>query len=114
MPDRKTALDARAITTLLMCCFLWGLNLGACRARPKTRQPPRIIVTFASCLAWFWLIRNYPATRLASFTLLTPVFGMLLGAWLLSEPITIRLWLALAAVTAGIVLVNRGSSIAAS
>ncbi len=66
-----------------------------------------VIVSFASYLAWFWLVRHYPATRLASFTLLTPVFGLLLGAWLLGETITLRLWVALAAVSAGIVLVNR-------
>ena len=66
-----------------------------------------LIVTFASYLVWFWLIRHYPATRLASFTLLTPVFGLVLGALLLNEPITLRLVVALAAVAVGIVLVNR-------
>jgi len=66
-----------------------------------------VIVTFVSYLVWFWLIRSYPATRLSSFTLLTPVFGLLMGAVLLGEPITLRLVLALAAVALGIVLVNR-------
>ncbi|MGZ5204022.1 MAG: DMT family transporter [Caldimonas sp.] len=66
-----------------------------------------VIVTFASYLLWFWLIRHYPATRLASFTMLTPVFGLLLGALLLSEPVTGRLLFALATVAAGIYLVNR-------
>ena len=66
-----------------------------------------VIVTFVSYLVWFWLIRHYPATRLASFTLLTPVFGLVLGALLLNEPITLRLVVALAAVAAGIVMVNR-------
>jgi drug/metabolite transporter (DMT)-like permease len=66
-----------------------------------------VIVTFASYLLWFWLIRHYPATRLASFTLLTPVFGLLLGALLLGEPITARLVVALVAVATGIVVVNR-------
>jgi drug/metabolite transporter (DMT)-like permease len=66
-----------------------------------------VIVTFASYLLWFWLIRHYPATRLASFTLLTPVFGLLLGALLLDEPITTRLLVALATVATGIVVVNR-------
>jgi drug/metabolite transporter (DMT)-like permease len=66
-----------------------------------------VIVTFASYLLWFWLIRRYPATRLASFTLLTPVFGLLLGALLLDEPITTRLLVGLAAVAVGIVVVNR-------
>jgi len=66
-----------------------------------------VIVTFASYLAWFWLIRSYPATKLSSFTLLTPVFGLLMGAVLLGEAITLRLVLALVAVALGIVLVNR-------
>ena len=66
-----------------------------------------LIVTFASYLVWFWLVRSYPATKLSSFTLLTPVFGLLMGALLLGEPITLRLVLALAAVALGIVLVNR-------
>ncbi len=66
-----------------------------------------VIVSFASYLVWFWLIRHYPATRLASFTLLTPVFGLFFGVWLLDEPLTGRLLLALATVAAGIFLVNR-------
>ena len=66
-----------------------------------------VIVSFASYLLWFWLIRHYPATRLASFTMLTPVFGLLLGAWLLAEPVTARLLLALVTVAAGIYLVNQ-------
>ena len=66
-----------------------------------------VIVTFASYLVWFWLVRHYPATRISAFTLLTPVFGLLAGVLLLGEPVTLRLVLALAAVTCGIALVNR-------
>lgn len=66
-----------------------------------------VVVTAASYLAWFWLIARYPATRLATFTLLTPVAGLVFGAVLLSEPLTVRLVLGLATVVAGIVLVNR-------
>ena len=68
-----------------------------------------VVVTAFSYVLWFWLIGHYPATRLASFTLLTPVFGLVLGALLLGEAITTRLVVALAAVAAGIVLVNRRS-----
>jgi drug/metabolite transporter (DMT)-like permease len=66
-----------------------------------------VVVSFASYLLWFWLMRHYPATRLASFTLLTPVFGLLMGSVLLNEPITGRLLLALVAVASGILIVNR-------
>lgn len=66
-----------------------------------------VVVSFASYLAWFWLVRHYAATRLAVFTLATPLFGLLAGALLLGEGISARLVLALAALVGGIVLVNR-------
>ncbi len=66
-----------------------------------------IVVVFASYLLWFWLVRHYPATRLSAFTLLTPVFGLLMGVLLLGEPITARLLWALAGVAVGMALVNR-------
>ncbi|MFO1339809.1 MAG: DMT family transporter, partial [Burkholderiaceae bacterium] len=65
------------------------------------------VVTFASYLLWFWLVRHYPATQISSFTLLTPIFGLAAGVGLLGEPLTLRLVLALAAVCAGIALVSR-------
>lgn len=58
-------------------------------------------------LVWFWLIRHYPPSRLASFTFLTPLFGVLAGGLLLNEPMTPLLLLALVLVGSGIYLVNR-------
>ncbi len=46
-----------------------------------------IFVAFLSYLAWFWLLRKYLASRLGVFSFLTPLFGVLLGAWLLGEPV---------------------------
>ncbi|HSQ86099.1 MAG TPA: DMT family transporter, partial [Desulfobacterales bacterium] len=67
-------------------------------------------VAFITYLAWFWLIRHYPPSRLASFTFLTPLFGVFAGALLLDEPITGGLLLALVLVGAGIYLVNRADA----
>ena len=64
-------------------------------------------VAFITYLAWFWLVRRYPASRLASFTFLTPLFGVVAGGVLLDEPITNLLLLSLVLVGAGIYLVNR-------
>ncbi len=64
-------------------------------------------VAFITYLAWFWLIRHYPPSRLASFTFLTPPFGVLAGGLLLNESITSALLLALVLVCTGIYLVNR-------
>ncbi len=64
-------------------------------------------VASATYLVWFWLIRHYPASKLASFTFLTPLFGVLAGGVLLNEPISAILVLALALVGTGIYFVNR-------
>ncbi|MFH0958339.1 MAG: DMT family transporter, partial [Pseudomonadota bacterium] len=58
-------------------------------------------------LAWFWLLRHYPASRLASFTFLTPIFGVFAGGFLLDEPMTKTLLMALALVGTGIYMVNQ-------
>jgi drug/metabolite transporter (DMT)-like permease len=65
-----------------------------------------VVVTFASYLMWFWLVRHYPATRLSAWLMLTPVFGLLFGVLLLNEPLTLRLVLALVTVMAGIAMVS--------
>jgi len=66
-----------------------------------------VIGAFASYLAWMWMLRHYPATRISSFTFLTPLFALVFGVALLGEPLTLQLVLALAGVGLGILLVNR-------
>ena len=63
------------------------------------------VVSFTYVL-WFWLMARYPATGLSSFMFLAPVFGVMFGGLLLSEPITFNLLLGLAMIAAGLVLVN--------
>ncbi|WP_284618097.1 DMT family transporter [Aquabacterium humicola] len=106
--------------TLLYQLGVSGIALGAAALVAGERWPAQwsaagigllgyqtVVVCFASYLLWFWLIRHYPATRLASFTLLTPLFGLLAGVGLLGEPLTARLVTACAAVAIGIAVVNR-------
>ena len=66
-----------------------------------------IVVAFASYVAWFWLVRNYPPTRLSAFTFLSPVFGVVAGSAMLGEAFTPSLAAALALIAFGIYLVNR-------
>ena len=65
------------------------------------------IVAFASYLAWFWLLTRYLAARLSVFSFLTPLFGVLFGVLILSEPLSAAFAGAALLVGAGIVLVNR-------
>ena len=62
---------------------------------------------FATYLTWMWLLRHYPATRMASFTFLSPVFALLFGVGLLGEALSLQLIVALTGVAVGIALVNR-------
>ena len=64
------------------------------------------VVAFTYIL-WFWLIRQYPASGLSSFTFLSPVFGVLCGALILDEPLSARIFLALGLIAVGLLLVNR-------
>ncbi|MER8716344.1 DMT family transporter [Mesorhizobium sp. M1295] len=64
------------------------------------------VVAFTYVL-WFWLLRRYPASGLSSFTFLSPVFGVLCGAVFLNEPLTVRIFLALGLIAAGLIIVNR-------
>jgi len=65
-----------------------------------------LVVSFASFLVWFWLLRKYLASRLGVFSFLTPLFGMVFGAWLLNEPIEAGFLLGAVPVMVGIVLVS--------
>ncbi|HJV27389.1 MAG TPA: DMT family transporter [Aromatoleum sp.] len=65
-----------------------------------------LVVSFASFLAWFWLLRNYLASRLGVFSFLTPVFGIVLGAVVLDEPLAARFIAGTLLVLGGILVVS--------
>ena len=53
------------------------------------------------------LIRRYPPSRVTAFSFSTPLFGVLLSALLLGEPVTPGLGIGVACVAVGIYLANR-------
>jgi len=64
------------------------------------------VVAFTYIL-WFWLMRRYPASTLSSFAFLSPVFAVLCGGILLDEPLSPRIFAALALIALGLIIVNR-------
>lgn len=66
-----------------------------------------LVVSFASFLAWCWLLRRYLASRLGVFAFLTPLFGVLLGVGLLGEALAPSFIAGGLLVLAGIALVNQ-------
>ena len=61
-----------------------------------------ICVALISYLIWFWLLGHYLTSRLMLLSLLTPLFGVAAGAWLLHEVITLPFIIGAVAVLAGI------------
>jgi drug/metabolite transporter (DMT)-like permease len=65
-----------------------------------------IIVSFASYLIWFWLLKEYLASRLGVFSFLTPLFGVLFGVVLLNEKIELNFVVGTVLVMLGIMVVS--------
>ncbi|MDD9910995.1 MAG: DMT family transporter [Ahrensia sp.] len=66
-----------------------------------------IVIVSMGFAFWFWLLSKYPASDMASFGFLAPLFGVAFGWLILDEPVGPRLIAALLLVAIGIVLVNR-------
>lgn len=110
--------NATASKTLLyqlVGAFVLLTIAAVCMGQTGFRQTPLawssllfqgIVVTFASYLAWFWLLRHYLASRLGALSFMTPLFGVAFGVWLLGEPVESRFLVGAAMVLVGIALVN--------
>ena len=66
-----------------------------------------LIVASFGFLFWLWLLKNYPPAGVASFSFLSPVFGVFLGWLLLGETINGSLIVSLAMVVLGLVFINK-------
>ncbi len=121
---RCTRLSSAPATHTLLYQLLGAfvLLLGASVATGQTHFNPSpqvwaslafhsVIVSFASFLLWFWLLRKYLASRLGVYSFMTPLFGIVLGAWLLHEPLEWGFLVGAVPVLAGIVLVSGGQRI---
>lgn len=66
-----------------------------------------LVISSGALLLWFALLRRYLASQLGVFSFLSPVFGVLFGALLLGEPLTLNFLIGGLAILMGIVLVSR-------
>jgi drug/metabolite transporter (DMT)-like permease len=107
----KTLLYQLALSAPILAAGSWLLrepgviNLSALAVGSVLFQT--VWIASITYLAWFWMIRHYPAPRLASFTFISPLFGVLAGYLVLDEPVTGALLAALILVAGGVYLVNR-------
>lgn len=64
--------------------------------------------------SYIYAVKHLPLSLLSTYAYINPVIALLLGWYILSEPLTITVIIAAALIFGGVVLVKRGSSIAAS
>ncbi|WP_082363412.1 EamA family transporter [Chondromyces crocatus] len=65
-----------------------------------------VVISFASYLAWFWMLRRYVAAGLSVFSFMTPLFGVTFGVLLLDDPLSWNFVTGALLVLLGIVLVS--------
>lgn len=116
---RSNLATARAEKTLLYQLAVSALVTGPMMAfsGPAIRQFSAlattsllfqaVFVVAVTYVLFFWLMRRYPASGLSSFTFLSPAFSVLCAGLLLGEPLTLRIFAALALIGGGLLLVNR-------
>ena len=73
---------------------LWGLLFQS------------VIVVAGGFLSWLWLLSIYPASGVASFSFLTPIFTIFFGWLILGESLTINFLFAAFLVIFGLILIN--------
>ena len=65
-----------------------------------------VVVSFASYLIWFWLLKKYLASQLGVFSFLTPIFGMCFGVVLLNEQLELNFLVGTCFVLMGVTVVS--------
>ncbi len=116
---RTSSLNNTAATKTLLYqlvgAFVLLLSAAALSGQTGFRATPQLwanllfqvlVVSFASFLVWFWLLRHYLASQLGVFSFMTPLFGVAFGVWLLNEPLEPAFLAGALLVLAGIVLVS--------
>jgi len=68
-----------------------------------------VIGTVLTFSLFFWLMRQWPAYRLALISYVTPALAMLLGALVEGEPVRVTTFLGAAVILAGVALAARRS-----
>ena len=75
--------------------YIWGLLFQS------------VIVVAGGFLFWLWLLSIYPASGVASFSFLTPIFTIFFGWLVLNETLNITFLFAAFLVVLGLVVINK-------
>ncbi|NEC49467.1 EamA family transporter [Actinospica acidiphila] len=88
----------------------WSADLAALRSLDWSGAGTVLYVAWGATVfgfgAWGWLLHRHPASTVAPFSLLVPVFGMTSAALFLGESITPLRWCAAALLVGGVALTS--------
>lgn len=110
VPAEKALLYQLGVSAILIGVAAW-----AAHETVPTRLSPLVALCFAyqcvwvvsvTFVLWFWMMVRYRAGELSALTFLTPIFGVLAGAAILGERLTLGFAGAVVLVAAGIAMVN--------
>jgi len=88
--------------------FLWDpMMIGHVDANVLCALFYQGFVTASFCfVAWITLLQKYGAVALHSFIFIMPVSGVVLGGWVLGEPITANILIAMLLIVSGILIIQ--------
>ncbi|HEX7926931.1 MAG TPA: DMT family transporter [bacterium] len=66
-----------------------------------------VVVIVFSYMMWLWLVKHYPASKLHTLAVMSPVWAVTLGVVLLGEHVTLSMAAGMVLVGIGLLLVNR-------
>ena len=72
-----------------------------------------VIVAAVGFVVSFWLMQNFKPSIMMSFNFVSPVVGVLLAGWLLNESVAPTIWMGVALVVSGLILISWNRSSAA-
>lgn len=108
-PALQTLLFQLGVTAVVMLTLMWPDPSSAI----SLNQPlllsmvwQTLVISMGGMMVWFWLIRHYAASRIGVLSFMTPMFGVVLGAVWLDEPLEPGFLGGSLLVLAGILLVS--------
>ncbi|WP_436534816.1 EamA family transporter [Actinoplanes sp. HUAS TT8] len=109
----RPALMASAVEMLCACVILTVLaavsgELGRVEVVPKSMLALAYLVVFGSIVAYTaytWLLENVAPRIAGTYAFVNPVVAVLLGWWILGEPLTLSMLAATALIAVGVALI---------
>lgn len=108
-PAVKTLFYQMLVATVLLIGTAFALDNGGMNWTPETTLNmvfQAVLIALVSYLTWFWLLKRYLASRMATFVFITPLLGVLFGVLILDEVLTTNFVVGGLLVLTGIFLVS--------